>query len=95
MSEAEVLLGARFHRAGDVDQEQKLARAQPPLQPAELDDLAIVAHRVSQGSPQVDDSAAARTPVSIAAPPRQAPTRLARKAPQGFPDSRGPETALR
>ena len=44
MREFDVVVGAPLHRAGDVDQQQHLARARAPLQAPEPQHLAVVAH---------------------------------------------------
>ena len=94
MGETQVVFGAGLHRAGDVNEQQHLARPHPALEPRELDELAVVARRVAQGAAQVDDGAAPRAQATIAQPLRQAPRGLPRQAPQRFARVGGAEAAL-
>ena len=82
MRKLHVLFGARLHRAGDVDQQQDLARPRPTPQSPEPQHLAVVAHAVAQGAAQIGERPAARAHAAMAAPPRQPCRRLARQPAQ-------------
>ena len=60
VGEAQIVLSAGFHRAGDVDEQQHLARPHPALESRQLDELAIVARRIPQRATQVDHGPAPR-----------------------------------
>ncbi len=94
MGEAEVLLRARLHRAGDVDQQQDFPRTRAALEAREAQNLAVVARRVAQGAPEIDDPAAAGACATVAASARQARGRLALESAQRIVAFRGAEAAL-
>ena len=95
MRKAEIVLGARFHRTRDVDQQQHLARPWPPLQPPEPHHLAVIACGFTQGSPQIRPRPAPRTHPSMAAPAWQAAWGFAREPAQRIAWLAAAEAALR
>src|SRR5450631_3828675 len=82
MRKLEIVLGARFHRARDIDQQQHLAWPRPPLQPPKPHHLAVVACGFAQNSPQVCPGPAPRAHAPMAAPARQMAWGLAREPAQ-------------
>ncbi len=94
VGEAQIVLGAGFHRAGDVDEQQHLARPHPALESRELEELAVVARRIPQRAAQVDHGAAPRAQTPVAQTLRQAPPSLAGQAPQSFARVGWAEAAL-
>ena len=84
MRELHVVVGAALHRAGDVDQQQNLARPGAPLQPSEPQHLAVVAHALAQGAAEIGPRPTTGAHAAVAAPPRQARRRLARQFSQGI-----------
>ena len=70
MGEAEIVLGAGLHRSGNIDQQQDFSRPPAALQSRQFQHFAVVARRVAQGPPQIDQ-AAASAHAPIAAPLRQ------------------------
>ena len=92
MGETQVVLGARLHRAGDVDEQQHLARPHAPLEARQLDDFAVVARRVAQRAAQVDHGAAparASDGSSAASAGAAAASRVSRRS--ASPVSAGPK----
>ena len=84
MGETQIVFGAGLHRAGDVDEQQRFARPHPALKARELDDFAVIAGRVAQRAPQVDDGALPCPRAPVAHPLRQTPSGFAPQAAQSF-----------
>jgi hypothetical protein len=82
MRQFHVLFSARLHRARDVDQEQQLARPQPPSQSSEPKHLAVIADAVAQGTPQIGKGTVAGAHPTMATPTRQPRRCLAGEAAQ-------------
>ena len=82
MRELHVFFGSGLHRAGDIDQQQELARPRAPPQSPEPQHLAIVAHAFAQGAAQIGEGTAAGAHAAMAASPRQPRRRFAGEAAQ-------------
>src|SRR5262245_58250195 len=95
MSEGKMVLRARLHRSGNVDENHDAALPQASLAGTQPHELAGIAHRVTKHAPQIDPAAAARASPPIAAPSRGADGERAGKATQGVVLGCCSEVALR
>src|SRR4029453_17093642 len=79
-----VVVRAALHRAGDVDQQQDLARPGAPLQPSEPEHLAVIADALAQGAAQIGPRATTGAHAAMASASRQSGRGLAREFAQGI-----------
>ena len=54
VGEAQMRLRAGLHGARDVDEEEEVALPRPALEAGQADDLAVAAHGLAEGPPQVE-----------------------------------------